>query len=328
MKKLLLTGLLALALLQTKAQVTTLAGDYKIIDIGTNVNGDYTRSVILLHEVYNGATLPLNYAIGTITALRGNIYAFNRIDVVHVNTSSSYTTASGTISSVDRDPYENKTSWKLKTCVYAGKKYMAVEVPYGDAYHDSGFKFSGATLSSGENMKCISYESKGQPVNQNLISEIQDFNSDMIENHQVASLTITGNVGIGTSNPKEKLSVNGRIRAHEIKVESAAGTWPDYVFSKNHPLPTLEEIEKHILEKGHLPGIPSAKEVTKEGINLGDMNARLLQKIEEITLLLIKENKTNAESQIKLKEQQKVLDHQNSEIKELTKRLEKLENKL
>lgn len=218
MKRLLLSGLLVLAFLQTKAQVTTLAGDYKIIDIGYNTNGDFTRSVILLHEAYSGGSmLPLNYAIGTITALRGNVNSFNRIDVVNINTSSSYLSASGTISSVDRDPYDNKTTWKLKTCVYAGKKYLAVEVPYGDAHHDLGFKFSGATLSSGENIKCISYESQGQPINQRLISEIQEFNSDMIENHQVASLTIAGNVGIGTPNPKEKLSVNGRIRASEIK---------------------------------------------------------------------------------------------------------------
>jgi len=98
-----------------------------------------------------------------------------------------------------------------------------------------------------------------------------------------------GNVGIGTETPREKLSVNGKIRAHEIKVETA--NWPDYVFSKSYNLPTLQETENHIKEKGHLPGIPSAAEVKANGIDLGEMNAKLLQKMEEMTLHLIKMDK-------------------------------------
>jgi hypothetical protein len=98
-----------------------------------------------------------------------------------------------------------------------------------------------------------------------------------------------GNVGIGTATPKEKLSVNGKIRAHEIKVETA--NWPDYVFAKDYQLPSLAETAKHIKEKGYLPGIPSAEEVKNNGIDLGGMNAKLLQKIEELTLHLIDKEK-------------------------------------
>ncbi|TKC56599.1 hypothetical protein FBD94_23080 [Pedobacter hiemivivus] len=97
-----------------------------------------------------------------------------------------------------------------------------------------------------------------------------------------------GNVGIGTPTPREKLSVNGKIRAQEVKVENI--NWPDYVFTKFYRLPELEETAKHIKEKGHLPGIPSAEEVKNNGIDLGEMNAKLLQKIEELTLHLIKLN--------------------------------------
>jgi hypothetical protein len=96
-----------------------------------------------------------------------------------------------------------------------------------------------------------------------------------------------GNVGIGTTNPLGyKLAVNGKIRAQEVKVE--LNGWPDYVFTKDYQLPTLQQTEKHIKEKGHLPGIPSAAEVKANGIDLGEMNAKLLQKIEELTLHLIK----------------------------------------
>jgi len=102
-----------------------------------------------------------------------------------------------------------------------------------------------------------------------------------------------GNVGIGTSNPTEKLSVNGKIRAHEIKVETA--NWPDYVFRDDYQLPSLQTTEQHILAKGHLPGIPSASQVTKDGIELGEMNKKLLQKIEELTLYLIDQSKSITE---------------------------------
>jgi hypothetical protein len=105
-----------------------------------------------------------------------------------------------------------------------------------------------------------------------------------------------GNVGIGTAFPAEKLSVNGKIRAHEIKVELTG--WSDFVFAKDYILPTLQETEQHIKEKGHLPGIPSAAEVEKNGIELGDMNKKLLQKIEELTLYLI-EMKKESERQSK-----------------------------
>jgi hypothetical protein len=100
---------------------------------------------------------------------------------------------------------------------------------------------------------------------------------------------VSGNVGIGTTTPREKLSVNGNIRAREIKVETA--NWPDYVFAKDYVLPSLKETEKHIQEKGHLPGIPSAEEVKSNGVDLGEMNAKLLKKIEELTLHLIEQNK-------------------------------------
>ncbi len=98
-----------------------------------------------------------------------------------------------------------------------------------------------------------------------------------------------GNVGIGTTNPGSyKLAVNGNIRAKEIKVETG---WSDFVFKKDYPLPTLQEVEKHIKTNGHLKDIPSAKEVTENGIFLGEMDSKLLQKIEELTLYTIAQEK-------------------------------------
>lgn len=98
-----------------------------------------------------------------------------------------------------------------------------------------------------------------------------------------------GNVGIGTNSPGSyKLAVNGNIRAKEVKVETG---WADYVFEKGYALPSLEEVERHIHEKGHLINIPSATEVEANGIDLGDMNRLLLEKIEELTLYIIGQEK-------------------------------------
>lgn len=106
-------------------------------------------------------------------------------------------------------------------------------------------------------------------------------------------LTSNGNIGIGTINPGSyKLAVKGKIRAEEIKVETG---WADYVFEENYDLPTLEEVEQHIKEKGHLINIPSAQEVEENGIQLGEMNKLLLEKIEELTLYTIAlEKKVNS----------------------------------
>ena len=140
-----------------------------------------------------------------------------------------------------------------------------------------------------------------------------------------------GNVGIGTTDPGIwKLAVNGNIRAKEIKVETG---WSDFVFENDYSLPTLKEVEKHIKEKGHLKDIPSAKEVEKNGIFLGEMDSKLLQKIEELTLYTIQQQKEIVNLN-KLKSKVQTLEKENESLKylatkflELQKRMEKLEKK-
>jgi hypothetical protein len=93
----------------------------------------------------------------------------------------------------------------------------------------------------------------------------------------------TGNVGIGTLNPNQKLTVNGTIYGKEVKVDlNVPG--PDYVFEKDYKLPSLEEIKSYVDQHKHLPEVPSAKEMEQNGINLSEMNMILLKKVEELTL--------------------------------------------
>ncbi|MFT3868484.1 MAG: hypothetical protein QM715_08300 [Nibricoccus sp.] len=118
-----------------------------------------------------------------------------------------------------------------------------------------------------------------------------------------------GNVGIGTTSPSEKLSVNGRIRAREVVVETS--NWSDYVFADSYRLRPLAEVEQHIKMEKHLPGVPSAKDVTANGVSLGDMQAILLAKIEEITLHQIAQEKELAS----LRAEVTTLKTENSQLK-------------
>ncbi|WP_217607268.1 hypothetical protein [Chitinophaga sp. GbtcB8] len=101
-----------------------------------------------------------------------------------------------------------------------------------------------------------------------------------------------GNVAIGTIDPKgSKLAVAGSIVAEKIKVKLQSA-WPDYVFEEHYQLPSLLELEQFAKTNKHLPDMPKAEEVRREGIDVEEMNRKLLQKVEEITLFLIQQQKT------------------------------------
>lgn len=101
-------------------------------------------------------------------------------------------------------------------------------------------------------------------------------------------ITNTQNVGIGTTTPDSKLTVNGTIHAKEVLID-LNGALADYVFDKNYKLRTLSEVQKYIQEKKHLPDIPSATEIKDNGMSVGEMQNLLLQKIEELTLYIIQQ---------------------------------------
>ncbi|MFD2904457.1 hypothetical protein [Sphingobacterium anhuiense] len=128
------------------------------------------------------------------------------------------------------------------------------------------------------------------------------------------TLITLGNVGIGTTTPKAKLSVNGNILATEIKIKTNIEV-PDYVFDPSYQLPKLAAIEDYVKKHRHLPEIPSAAEIQKEGVDLTQMNLSLLKKVEELTLHLIE----------KEKEIEKLKINQEAGFLELSKRLDRME---
>ncbi len=93
-----------------------------------------------------------------------------------------------------------------------------------------------------------------------------------------------GNVAVPTG---YKFGINGKMICEELKVKLASSGWPDYVFANNYKLRSLAQLEKYIQQNKHLPNIPSATEVEKNGIELGDMQKKMMEKIEELTLYII-----------------------------------------
>jgi len=116
------------------------------------------------------------------------------------------------------------------------------------------------------------------------------------EGYNALSILSSGQVAIGTPTVPAgyKMAVDGNIITEMITVKMSE-QWPDYVFAKDYSLMSLEDIEKFINKQGHLPQVPSAKEIEKDGVNLGAMDAILLQKIEEMTLYMIELEKANKE---------------------------------
>ncbi len=101
-----------------------------------------------------------------------------------------------------------------------------------------------------------------------------------------------GRVGILTTNPANgyALSVDGKIICEELRVQ-LSGAWPDYVFQDQYQLPSLQIVENYIRTNKHLPGIPAATQIEKEGLDMGDMQKRMMEKIEELTLYIIQQQK-------------------------------------
>lgn len=102
-----------------------------------------------------------------------------------------------------------------------------------------------------------------------------------------------GNFGMGTSEIPVgyKLAVAGKIIAEEVMIKLQSSGWPDYVFKQNYNLMPICEVESYVKANHHLPGIPCATTVENEGISMGEMQTKLLQKIEELTLYIIHQEK-------------------------------------
>lgn len=249
------------------------------------------KNYLLLHPFYRTDTLAEHYVMGKVHAVRGSKSSSNRKISIEINTSSANRSNIGTIVAYNEMAY-------LVTCTFNGTEYLAVEIQNGSSLYNvmfTGHASTSATL---------------QFVYDQEVSNVAPFTPNTIgiqgplatgKLHILGVAAIGGDGSTGTN----KLTVDGTISARKVKVTQAT-PWPDFVFSENYTLPPLDSVATFVQTHKHLPGIPSEADIKKDGHDLGDMNARLLQKVEELTLYLIEMKKENSD---------------------LKKRLEKLENK-
>lgn len=206
------------------------------------------------------------------------------------NISGSFNTAVGIHSS-----YENETgSNNVALGVFSGHLNFS-----GSNNVSLGYKAGFKNLGSGGvflGFEAGSLETEGNKLyidNSNTVTPLiyGDFSTDI--------LAVNGKLGIGTANPDDELTVNGTIHSKEVKVDLNIPA--DYVFEKyyngksklkeDYIMPTLEEVEAYTKANHHLPEIPSAKDIKDNGLHLKEMTNLLLQKVEELTLYTIEQEK-------------------------------------
>ena len=238
----------------------------------------------------------------------GNAFAIDNISIIKVDTTIPTVPTLSSTSQTDTTVDLGWTDSTDDTAVTGYKVYKdgVLETTLGNV---SSYEVTGLTAATAYSFTVTALDAAGnESVVSNTLAIITNPASGgggsghWSLNNQDVYYT-NGNVGIGTTTPDEKLAVNGNIHAKEVRVD--LNDWPDYVFMKDYKLPSLKEVENHIKTKGHLANMPSAQEVEENGVKLGEMHAKLLEKIEELTLYIL---------QLK-----KELDVQKEQIKNLEK---------
>jgi len=177
----------------------------------------------------------------------------------------------------------------------------------------------------------VFFNANGEGVFEIKLSKVSTGKGQSVEWEDSSQFSIlrNGNVSIGVLSGENynnaelalvdhRLTVNGKIRTQEVKVTN--DNWPDYVFEEEYDLISINELRKYIDANKHLPNIPSAEIVEKEGLYLGDMDSKLLRKIEELTLYTLEQDKTLSKQKNKLEQ----LEKENQEIKKLLTELLKV----
>jgi hypothetical protein len=300
MKKALLTSILTLSVLSVKAQLYSPNGAPTTTNSSTGNVGIGTDTPQQKLEVLG------NVSFGDIISSGQNSWIFHTPDS---GNNSSLFIAPQIASSPNwsaQTEFENNGNVNFTGNIYTPKN-IGVGITNSPSklsvFNNGGVNSNQFALISGHNRNSDRYFMKN-------IIQGQGTDDVTFSLRHDGQMFVDGNVGIGTASPQYKLDVNGKasfsdnvkvdakLEAKEIKVTLTPTA--DFVFEEDYNLPKLEEVEKHIKKKKHLPEIASAKEMKKEGVNVGEFQIKLLQKIEELTLYTIEQNKRIKELESKI----------------------------
>ncbi|CAM4116993.1 hypothetical protein SAMN06265348_103270 [Pedobacter westerhofensis] len=162
-------------------------------------------------------------------------------------------------------------------------------------------------------------ESVGRPLFLTTYTGSINFGINGATNLTIAN---SGNIGIGTTTPTDKLAVNGMIHSQAVKVDMNG--WSDYVLHREYPLRPLSLVKAFIDRNHHLPDVPSEKEVIANGLNLGEMNKLLMKKVEELTLYLIEKDDIQKSQADAIAQQENKLKLMDSRLNDQKKLIDKL----
>lgn len=244
-------------------------------------------------HVDNGATTGYgiysdgNGASGTTYGVYGKANTSGAAFGVYGYASSSSSTAYGVYG------YGNgTTSW---AGYFSGRGYFGGNVGIGVSNPGVRLHVNGGsdlTLTSGGNIISGSLSGANLAMDDNEIMARNDSTAATLylnnNGGNVILCSASGAVSIGTSDVATGyiLNVDGKAIAEEVRVQLST-SWPDYVFDESYKLPSLKDLETAVMKNKHLPGIPTAETMKKEGITLGAMQTKMMEKIEELTLYII-----------------------------------------
>jgi hypothetical protein len=259
---------------------------------------------IILDANSQGTDLKRTY-IATSEVAAGDFVIGTRYDNNTVKSRNLYINNAGNIGIGTTGP-TSASIYKLE--IYGSEPLLGLSGSNNGTGTMVGLEFNQLTTAvatrSGGAIKSIASSSYTGGDGSTYNSDLAFYSAATGSNVEGMRISSTGKVGIGTTSPDEKLTVKGNIHAAEVKVDPYVEI-PDYVFEPDYKLISLEELKSYVDQNHHLPEIPSAKEIEKNGIQVGDMNMKLLKKIEELTLYLIKQQKVNQSLQDQINELKK-----------------------